>query len=278
MNNNTMPRMIAILLLAATCCQAQPDSAGRGPGGPRDRERRTSPFGPNRPAQILTRIEKDLNLNPTQGTKAKELFDTYEATVKALREEYRGSGDDAEKWKAFREEMQAARQAGDNEKVREVMDRMRTARTEQDAKLEPVRQQVGAAQKTLKDGMLALLTEQQKSGFERIWDEEFAGKRRVRVPSVDPKILKSVIDDLKGLNSEQKEKIEAAFKTYHESSRDSQSDTGAKQASSQRLSEDVFGALDQDQSREAMKLVRERLRKTNKTEEPKAEEPPPSNP
>lgn len=278
MKVSSVLRSILLVLFVAAFCQAQSDGGPRGRGGPRDREGRANPFGPPRPAQILTRIENELPLKSDQTPKAKELFDTYEATVKALREEYRGANEDAEKWKGFREEMQAARAAGDQEKVREILERMRAARTEQDARLAPVRQQVEGAQKNLKDGMLALLAENQKPGFERIWEEEFGGKRRARVPVADPKVLKSVIDDMKGLSGQQKEKIEAAFKTYFENTRGEDVDKAVKAAQTRRLSEDVFSVLDEEQGREAQKLIRERSRKGSKSETPDDNVPPPSNP
>lgn len=278
MKNSVLLKSILLILFVASFCQAQPDRGPRGRGGPRDGARRANPFGPPRPAQILTRIEKELPLKSDQTAKAKELFDTYEATVKSLREEYRGSNDDAEKWKGFREEMQAARAAGDQEKVREILERMRAARTEQDARLAPVRQQVESAEKNLKDGMLALLAENQKPGFERIWEEEFGGKRRARVPVADPKVLKSVVDDMKGLSSQQKEKIEAAFKTYFENTRGEDVDKAVKAAQTRRLSEDVFSVFDEEQGREAQKLIRERSRKGSKSDAPDDNVPPPSNP
>lgn len=265
MSRRILSPSLVIVLLSGAVVMAQPgrsDRPGRDrPGRDRPDSRRVRDFGPNRPMRILDRMKQELKLTDDQVQRAEPLFAEFESNVRAIRDSVPRSPDEADKYREMREEIQAARESNDDEKMQQIMDKMRAMREERERQMEPVRLQVQAAQKLLHDSLTPIIKEDQKSRFQRIWDEEFEGKARPRIQKVDPRILKSVVDELSGLNGDQKREIDKAFRDYREASRKPDLSDGDKAGLERTLTQDVFATLNDEQSQKAQDKVRELIRK-----------------
>lgn len=255
--------MLACMLLFAADLSAQEGRGGQGRRGDRP-ERRARPFGPGRPERSLEKLKQEVTLTDEQAKQADAYFAKYGEQMKLLREENRPSPERLEQLREIREGMNAAREAKDEARVQELIAQMRTMREQDDARMAPVIEQSKIAQKELKDSLLAILKPEQKPRFERFWSQEFEGKGRMRVPAVEPRLLKSLVDDLSGVNSEQKEKIEQAFRTYQEASRKGELKDGEKVALERSLAEDVFAVLTPEQTQTLEREIRERDRKSRR--------------
>lgn len=262
---------LVLVLLSSAIAMAQPSRPER-PGRDRDGARRVRDFGPAQPQRALERMKQELKLDDDQYQRAQPLFAEFASSVRALRDSAPRSPDEADKYRAMREEIQAAREADDQEKMQEILGRMRTMREERDQMMEPIRRQVQAAQKQLHDQMLPILREDQKARFKRIWEEEFEGKPRPRIQRVDPRVLKSIVDELSGLSADQKREIDQAFRAYREETRKPDLDDATKATLERTLGQDVFAALNDEQSQQAQAKIRDHIRK-DRREKARSEDP-----
>lgn len=222
---------LAGLVLASPAAAQQPTEPekGREPGerraGSGDRERRGD--GGRRggimaamadPTRYLDELAVELNLSEQQKKQVAELFEAHKAKTESMREAYRLTDEEREQQRALAEEMRAALEADDKEKIEDIRKRVADSRAARSAKIEPVRKQIEESTAKLREDVSQLLTAEQKPKFDAFWSSMMV-RGAYGGPVRNPRALKSVVDGLGDLSSEQKEQLEGLFRTFHESER-----------------------------------------------------------
>jgi hypothetical protein len=183
---------------------------GFGRGGPR--------FDPK---VELERMTEHLTLDEAQQAGIGKLLEAHGQKLQELRGQFGGGGEMMEKFQAAREAMRDARESGDEAQIAEAQKNMDQLREEARAAMEPARKAREEAQKSLHDGIVAQLRDDQKEKFETHWQERMArqGPGGFRGQMRSPAALKSIVDRLEDLSTEQKTQIEQLFTTFQDESR-----------------------------------------------------------
>jgi len=217
----------------------------RAEGGERGGEGRRGPgrqgFGGPRfdPKAELAQMTEKLGLDEAQQNAIRQLFDDQQTKMAEMREKMRPTEEQREAMEAMREEMQAARESGDEAKIQELRGKMRET---MGGRMEEMRKVMEENQKAMHDGILAQLREDQKPEFAKMWEARMERQRRgPGGPDRGPAALKSIVDKLDDLTSDQKAQLEVIFKNFRETSRD-QAGPASRQAN-RKLHEDVMGVL-----------------------------------
>jgi len=184
-----------------------------------------------------------------------KIYEGLAEKMQALREGYRPSPELREKMNEHREAMLAAREAGDEDKLREIRQQMRALQEERRQAMAPMREKMEALQTAHHDELLAIMHKDQKERFEKLWNERmkprgFGGPRR------SAHALKTVVKKLPDLTSEQEQQIEALFTQYKEATREMERRSLEHRKLTSRLYDDVVKLLTPEQQ----KVVEENLR------------------
>jgi len=210
----------------------------RGPGRPG--------FGPQRfdPKAELIQLTEKLKLDEGQQAAIGKILEDHEKVMTEQREKMRPTDEQREKMEAMREEMRAAREAGDETKMQELRGQMREA---MGGRMEEMRKTMEANQKAMHDGIVAQLREDQKPEFDKMWKArmERRGPGGPGGPDRGPAALKSIVDKLEDLTTDQKAQIETLFNAFRESQKDKSGRPNPEV--NRKLHDDVMGVLTEGQ-------------------------------
>jgi hypothetical protein len=168
--------------------QGERERRGRGdaPGGFRGRQT---------PEQTVTRLNKELTLSKEQQDKILKLITDHQ---EKSRERMRTGGQNREKFADLRKQMEQARAAGDQEKIKTLEAQMRELSGEKERT---------AAQEKLMTDIEAVLTADQKPKFQKIKDDVFGYASMLEER---PEMLQRAVGSLK-LSKEKEQKIKGIF-------------------------------------------------------------------
>ncbi|MBX3396105.1 MAG: hypothetical protein KF841_12135 [Phycisphaerae bacterium] len=218
----------------------------------RPREMRPGPgIGRAAPPEMqLEHLKEQLKLDEAQSVAVRKLIDEHHAKVMAARDEFRPTPEESETMNRLRKAMEEARQSDDPTRIDELREEARKIRTEREAKLQPIREQLEQSEKNLHDGVFQLLRPDQQEDFEKVWAERAASGFNRGGAGRDPRMLKAIIDRIPDLTGEQKSQIEKLFEEFRrppEKPSDSDREDGSRPARPTR--------------EDRMKLQREKLEK-----------------
>jgi len=231
----------------------QPEAGGEAeaPKAPA-RERRQGMTPGGRPMGVVARLYPqlpgELGLDDAQKAKLEEMMTQYRAT---LRDWTGPDGQDMrEEMKTIREEMRAARQAQDDQRVQELMEQMRTIS-------ESRRTAATQAMEQLDVSIKEMLTPEQVTKYEKLRETEMSRMQTARQPMADPNTLRRAVMSLE-LGEEQRGRIIDLFKQYAEpSSEQKDAPPPDRQDSLRRLNDEVRKEL----TKEQIDQLEERLEK-----------------
>ncbi len=200
------------------------EEGGQGPEG-RGEKGRMRPGKFDHGVGAVKLLTRKLNLDETQQAEFERLFKEHAESEAELRSAYMPSDEMREKMQQIREEIMAAREAGDTEKLEELKTVMREMLEEQKAGREPLRQKMSESMVQLHDKLLVLLNDDQKGDFEEVWETKIARRLGPAEPSPRrPQALKAAIGKLKDITPEQKEQIQILFEEFRKSEREAGTD------------------------------------------------------
>lgn len=201
--------LIVVLLTGIMSLPALAQTATRPQGrGERQRGGRGDAPGQFRgwqtPEQTVDRLNKEITLSKEQQDKILKLItDHQDKTRERMRT---GMGQNREKFADLRKQMEQARTAGDQEKLKTLEDQMRELTGEKDR---------NAAQQKLLTDIEALLTADQKPKFQKIKDDVFGYASMLEQR---PEMLQRAVGSLK-LPKEKEGKIKAIFDEWRTQAR-----------------------------------------------------------
>lgn len=231
-----------VLFVAASICVSQERPGGQegkvqdDPANRRIKSKRRG-RGP-RPENLI----KKLDLDEDQQVAVRKIFEDHDKQTRALQEEFRPSPEMSERLREIREEMRAARMAGDEAPMREIRERMRAVQEVRRQKMAPMRERREALRKAQYESLLEVMHEDQKASFEEFW-AEMTEPRRFDSVQQSPRALKRVVDRLPDLTSEQKEQIEAMFNQHRLAARENPRGSPANTKLAEKLYTDVMKVL-----------------------------------
>jgi len=215
------------------------------PGGPErpDPARAQAPgqrglgeFGP-----LAEKMATDLKLDPTQIAEVKRLVEEHQKAMREMQSEMRQSPETIQKMKELREKMHQAQQANDQAGMKAASDEMQAMRQEQATKIAPARSKMAQARETLRDKVKGVLREDQKAGFDAIWDEYAGGGSGRRMMRQNPRLLRATVERLSDLTPDQKRQIDEQFKQHDEATKGQKG--AAVETQTQRLYDGVLALL-----------------------------------
>ncbi|MBN2560925.1 MAG: hypothetical protein JXQ75_08345 [Phycisphaerae bacterium] len=254
------------LVLAASICVAQEKPEGgdkpqmkRGDKPEARRGDRRTMEGPVRrdPQAQADRLIKELGLDEGQQAQVRKIFEECHGKMAELREALRLPPEAVEKMKKLRDEMKAAREDGNEERMRDLSDQMRAVHEERRKAMEPVREEMGAIQEKQYESLLAVMREDQKPRFEDWW-EEWIGSRQPFSVQRSPRALKAAVGKLPDLTAEQKEQIDELFAAFKKAVRDADQKSPEYKKSTEKLYDDVIKVLTPEQQQTVEKKLRGR--------------------
>lgn len=194
---------------------------------------------------FVERMKTDLALDANQQTAVQELVDVYDKRMQDLRNDMRQTPEQIKQMADLRDKMKKANEANDQDAIKAVSEEMQQLRKAQMDHIGPARERMAKTQDELKEKLRAVLREDQRAGFDKLWDENMTQGARSRV---NPRMLKSMIDRLTDLSAEQKQQISELMKRSDEAVR-SQKDLAPAQreAQNQRTCDSLLAVLTPEQ-------------------------------
>jgi hypothetical protein len=202
-------------------------------------------------------LTEELKLDQEQESAVRRIFEENGKKMDELREEFRPPPEMSERLAELRTAMWEARQAGDQDRLQEIRNEMRTIQEELRKKRAPMRERREAARKEFYDNLLAVMPEGQKTRFEELW-QEWTEPRMFGGPWRSPQALRKVVEKLPDLTEEQQQKVEELFVQYKEAARDLERNSPARRKLTKRLYDDVVGLLNAEQKETVEKKLRGR--------------------
>ncbi|MBI5764458.1 MAG: hypothetical protein HZA51_13130 [Planctomycetes bacterium] len=195
---------------------SQPDQHHREPTPQeiRDRMRAARPE-PSTSAAMVERLKAELKLDPAQSEQVDKLAVENEQIMAALREQMKMPPETIAEMTKIRAELNKVQEAGDQAKMKELGDRLQQLRTEFTERTKPVRERMTNMQSVFKEKVRAVMHEDQREAFDRIWTDRTATDVRSRLRQ-NPRMLKAFVDRVTDLTSEQKTQIGDVFKQHQE--------------------------------------------------------------
>lgn len=213
------------------------------------------PVGWTDPTFILDSMTEELRLDESQRQTSRQLLIDYRARQIAIRKSFQPPSEDLDRTRQLLAEMRVAQENQDEAKIKELTEKLRQLRAEQESLLAPLRRQLQEAQEALHRDLLTLMREDQKEGFERIWHERMIERRGYSGRVRSPKALKDAVDKLNDLTPDQREQIQALFKEHMESERRTGITAGARDRLASRLYDAVIGLLTPEQRKEVTTML-----------------------
>jgi len=250
-------------LLAGTMAWGQepppPPDGGPRPGrGERGEGRGWQRPGRERSAEAqIERLIQELKLDEQQTAEVRRIYKEHEEKMREIHESFRQDPEEMEQMTRLREEMRAAREADDREKIQEVRKKMQAVQEQRRAKMAPLREKLLAADAERHERLLAVMRPDQKPAFERIW-QEWTQFQRPFVSLRNPRVLKEIVDKLPDLSLEQREQLEPLFREFQKAAREREDQSAEFRRLSAKLYEDVTRLLTPEQRAEVDRQLRER--------------------
>lgn len=248
-------------LMAGSVAWAQEPPPGDGPrqGRGEGRDERGGWRGPRErgPEAQIERLIQELKLDEQQTAEVRKIYKEHEEKMREIHESFRQDPEEIEKMTQLREEMRAARDSDDREKVQEVRKKMQEVQAERRTKMAPLREKLLAADAERHDRLLAVMHPDQKPAFEKLW-EEWTQFQRPFISLRNPRVLKDIVDKLPDLSAEQKEQVEPLFREFQKAARDQDDQSAEFRRLSAKLYDDVTKLLTPEQKAEVDKQLRDR--------------------
>lgn len=235
---------LMVLLIGVLCPAQEPPTKGPAvPPAASDKGNRRT-FHPEDPKFLLEKMTAELKLDETQQQAVSKVLKDHMAYMNELRQSAQAQPSDGyQKMRAVSDELRAAREANDTEKVRQLSEQLRQLGQEQQARMAPLRQKMAESQEKLRSELMAALREDQKSAFEKFWDERMARRSPYRGPERSAQTLKSMTDRLPALSAEQSKQIEQLFRQHAEAVKTSPKGSAAEKLLVNKLYDGVMAVL-----------------------------------
>ena len=244
-----LPLAIVIVLVHETLCPAQaPPASPPTTTAPALDKRNFRSFRPEDPTSLTERMTQELSLDDAQREAVAKVLKDHQTQIVTLRQSMQSQPTEGyDKMRQIAQEMRTAREAADTARVEELTQQMRQLREEQQARLAPMRQQMLDSQEKLRGDLFAILRDDQKPGFEKLWEQQLARRSPYRGPERSPQTLKALVDRLPGLSNEQQQGIEQLFRQHQEAEKQTEKGSPAEKALVTKLYDGVLALLTPDQ-------------------------------
>ncbi len=254
---------------------SQPDAHHREPTPREIRERmRTARPEPSSSAAMVERLKSELKLDPAQIEQVDKLAAENEQTMVALRDQMKMPPETIAEMTKIRAELNKVQEAGDQAKMKELGDRLQQMRTEFSERTKPVRERMTNMQTVFKEKVRAIMHDDQREAFDRIWTDRTATDVRSRLRQ-NPRMLKAFVDRLTDLTSEQKTQIGDIFKQHQELEKGLK-DRVTREQAGQRVYDSVMGILTPAQREQVEARAKGRSGASKPNEPAKADEAKPA--
>lgn len=201
----------------------------------------------NDPMALLDLFTEELNLDEPQRQETNRLLGENRRKLLEVRASFKPPAEGMDQTRALVERLRLAKQAGDAEAVRVATDQLREIQKQRESELAPMREKMADIQQELHDQIAALLRDDQKQKFEKLWMERMGQNAAFRGRVRSPQALKAMVDRLPGLTEDQKTQIDQQFRNYHESVKDQPSSSQAREQSTKLLYDSVMVLLTTEQ-------------------------------
>lgn len=236
---------IVIVLVHETICPAQvPPATPPTTTAPAVDKRNFRSIRPEDPTSLTERMTQELGLDDAQREAVMKTLQDHQTNIVTLRQSMQSQPTEGyDKMREISMEMRTAREAGDTDRYKQLGEQMQQLRMEQQARLAPMRQQMLDSQEKLRGDLFAILREDQKPGFEKLWEQQLARRSPYRGPERSPQTLKSLADRLPGLSMEQQQGIETLFRQHQEAEKQTEKGSPAERALVTKLYDGVLALL-----------------------------------
>ncbi|HKQ48735.1 MAG TPA: hypothetical protein VJZ71_11755 [Phycisphaerae bacterium] len=242
------PVAIVIVLFHETLCPAQAPPASPPTTAPAADKRNFRSFRQEDPTFLTERMTQELSLDDAQREAVAKILRDHQAHIAALRQSMQSQPTEGyDKMRLIAQEMRTAREAADTARVEELTQQMRQLREEQQARLAPMREQMMASQEKLQTDLFAVLRDDQKPGFEKLWEQQLARRSPYRGPERSPQTLKALVDRLPGLTLEQQKGVEQFFRQHQDAEKQTEKGSPAERALVTKLYDGVIALLTPEQ-------------------------------
>lgn len=239
---------LIVTLIGHACLAQEPPTAGPAASQPEKSKQNLRTFRPEDPNFLVERMTKELNLDEAQQKAMTKVLTDHYAYMMELRQSMQQQPNEGyEKMKAISDEMRTAREGGDAEKVRLLSEQLRQLGQEQQARMAPMRQKLTESQEKLRGDLSAVLRDDQKEGFTKFWDERMARRSPYKGVERSPQTLKTLVDRLPGLTTQQNEQIELLFRQHQEAEKTATKGSPAERALVTKLYDGVIALLTPEQ-------------------------------
>lgn len=244
-----LPLAIVIVLVRETLCPAQaPPATPPATTAPAVEKRNLRSFRPEDPTSLTERMSQELGLDDAQREAVAKVLKDHQTHVVTLRQSMQSQPTEGyDKMREIAQEMRTAREAADTARVEQLSQQMRQLREEQQARLAPMRQQMLDSQEKLRGDLSAILRDDQKVGFEKLWEQQLARRSPYRGPERSPQTLKTLVDRLPALTVEQQQGIEQLFRQHQEAEKQTEKGSPAERALVTKLYDSVLALLTPEQ-------------------------------
>jgi hypothetical protein len=218
MNRELVAALIVAYFTGASLAQEPPPPAQ--PDQPeRVRARAVGRSGMGEFGPVVEKMTADLKLDDAQAADIKRLVEEHQKQLRDIQNEMRQPPELVQKLGELRKKLQDAQAANDQAGMKQVTDEMQSLRREHMEKTRPARDKIMQSREELRGKLAAALREDQRPGFEKIWDEYMSGGAGRRGPPKNPRMLRSVVERLNDLTPDQKRQIDELFKQHDEATK-----------------------------------------------------------
>ena len=241
--------VIVLLLMPSLCTAQEPPPLPVEPGRPERVERApgllAGRMGMADPGRVAEQMKTELNLDASQTGELTKIVEEQRKLVAQMQEQMRPTPETMKKQKEMADKMRRAREANNQAEIKEASDQLQALRKDNEDRIRPAREKMTQSTEALHDKLKSILREDQKEGFERIWEAQKAGPYGRRIMSQNPRVLHAAIGRLTDLTAGQKTQVEELFKQNEAATKD-QRGTAAEPLN-QKLYDAVMALLTPEQ-------------------------------
>lgn len=207
-------------IVSTSWCLAQPETQNQPPQPP-GRERQLGRTMPPRGMMgnlhsFVEQMKTELSLDAAQQSTIQAIVDDHNKRMQETRSGLLPSPEESKQMSELKERLKKANEANDQNAIKEVSEEMQKVRKVQMDRMAPVRDQMTKSQDELKDKLRSVLRDDQRPKFDKLWDDNMNMAPRSRK---NPRLLKSMIERLPDVTSEQKQQITDLLKKMDEATR-----------------------------------------------------------
>jgi phosphoglycolate phosphatase-like HAD superfamily hydrolase len=171
------------------------------------------------PTGLLGAMTEELDLDKTQESEIRRLVVENAGTIRKLRGTMQPTPDEVTRQSEMFQELRKARAAEDEERTGKLMQELKQMREKRMEAAGPVRDQIAESRRKLEQSIRALLRTEQLSTFDRIWTQHMDPSARYAGRTRSPQALKSLVEGLPNLSTDQKQQLDQLFRNYFEAVR-----------------------------------------------------------